>query len=89
MKRDELFSRLLQSSGLPKSALNGYALIELIGNEEAMIDGCKGIIEYNEDKISLNLGNVCAAFVGDELEMSSFEDEQATVKGKFLRIEFN
>ena len=89
MKKDKLLSQLIQSSGLPKSAFNGYAKIDLTGNEEANIDGCKGIIEYSSEKITLNLGNCCASFCGDSLEMQNFDEECTVIKGKFLSIDFS
>lgn len=89
MKKEKLLSQLIQNSGLPKSAFNGYAQIDLTGNEEASIDGCKGIIEYSSEKITLNLGNCCASFCGDSLEMQTFDEERTVIKGKFLSIEFS
>ena len=89
MKKDKLISQFIQSSGLPKSAFNGYAKIDLTGNEEADIDGCKGIIEYSKGKITLDLGNCCASFCGDALEMQNFDDERTVIHGKFLSIEFS
>lgn len=88
-KKDKLISQLIQSSGLPKAAFSGYAKIDLTGNEEADIDGCKGIIEYSSDKIMLDLGNCCASFCGDSLEMQNFDDERTVIRGKFLSIDFS
>ena len=89
MKKEQIISGLIQSSGLPKAAFNGYAQIELTSNEEAVIDGCKGIIEYSEEKIALNLGNTCAEFRGKRLEMKIFEYEQTVITGKFTSICFS
>ncbi|MBQ8027250.1 MAG: YabP/YqfC family sporulation protein [Clostridia bacterium] len=89
MKKEQLISGLIQGSGLPKQAFDGYAQIELTGNEEAVIDGCKGIIEYSDEKITLNLGKICAEFSGSGLEMKTFEYEQAIIKGTFINIGFS
>ncbi len=89
MNTDNIKARLIQSSGLPKAAFDGYAQIDLIGNEEAIIDGCKGIIEYSEDKITLNLGKICASFCGDGLSMNAFDCEQTVIRGNFLSIQFS
>ncbi len=88
MKKEQLISELIRGTGLPKSAFDGYAQIELISNTQARLDGCKGIIEYSESKISLNLGNVCAEFCGAELNMNAFEDEQVVLSGIFSSISF-
>jgi sporulation protein YqfC len=89
LKKEKLKSQLIQNTGLPKAAFNGYAQINLTGNEEADIDGCKGIIEYSSEKITLNLGNCCASFCGDSLGMQNFDDERTVISGKFLSIEFS
>ncbi len=89
MNKENIKEKLINRSGLPKPAFDGYAQIDLIGNEEAVIDGCKSIIEYSSDRIVLNLGKICIAFCGDELEMNAFDGEQTVIKGKFLTIEFS
>lgn len=88
MKKEQLISELIRGTGLPQSAFDGYAQIDLISNTRAIIDGCKGIIEYSGEKISLNLGNVCAEFCGAELKMNAFEDEQVVLNGRFSTINF-
>ncbi|MBQ5823717.1 MAG: YabP/YqfC family sporulation protein [Clostridia bacterium] len=89
MKKNSLISGLIKDIDLPKTAFNGYAQTEIISNTEARIDGCKGIIEYSEEKISLNLGNICAQFCGSRLELKLFEDEQAVINGCFSAINFS
>ena len=49
----------------------------------------QSILEYSDEKISLNLGKVCVAFCGDSLTMSAFDGEQTVIRGKFLSIEFS
>jgi sporulation protein YqfC len=89
MKKNPLISELIKNSDLPKTAFNGYAQTELISNTEARIDGCKGIIEYSNEKISLNLGNISAQFCGNGLELKLFENEQAVINGFFSAINFS
>lgn len=89
MKKYPFISELIKGSDLPKTAFKGYAQTELISNTEARIDGCKGIIEYSEEKISLNLGNVCAEFCGSQLVLRLFESEQAVINGCFSAINFS
>lgn len=89
VNRESIKEKFISRSGLPKCAFDGYAQIDLVGNEEAVIDGCKSIIEYSSEKIVLGLGRICIAFCGDGLEMNVFDGEQAVIKGKFLTIEFS
>ncbi len=89
MNIENFKEKLIERSGLPKPVFDGYAQIDLVGNEEAVIDGCKSILEYSDEKIALNLGKICVAFCGDSLTMNAFDGEQTVIKGKFLNIEFS
>ena len=33
--------------------------IELFGNKQIIIDGAKGVIDYSEDFLKIDLGNIC------------------------------
>ena len=89
MGKENIKNKFANQTVIPKTAFNGYAQIDLVGNEEAVIDGCKSIIEYSSEKIALNLGRICAEFCGNGLTMSAFDGEQTVIKGKFLNINFS
>ena len=62
--------------------------IELTGNREAVIDDCKGIIEYYENRIKINLGKGTITFLGDGLHIGSMNESTAVITGKIQTVEF-
>ncbi len=72
---------------LPDVILN-EAKIEMIGNREIIVDGCKGVIEYGENLIKLNIGELVLCLVGDNMIIESFDGGVAVIRGKFAEISF-
>lgn len=64
------------------------AKIEMSGNREIIIDGCKGIVEYEEDLIKLSLGEMLLTLSGDSLVITSFDSGIAVINGQILNISF-
>lgn len=67
----------------------GLAKIELTGNREISIDGCRGILEYDESVVRLNLGNMIIKITGAGLTIPSMAAEQTTVTGSIACVEFS
>lgn len=67
----------------------GLAKIELTGNREISVDGCRGILEYNEGVVRLNLGNMIIKITGAGLTIPSMAAEQTTVTGSIASVEFS
>lgn len=81
----ELAAEKLQ---FPPNAFGGSAQIELSGNREAAIEGCRGIIEYGDSEIALNLGDVTAIFAGEKLQMKCMTKTGAVIEGRITAIQF-
>ncbi len=62
--------------------------IEMLGNREMIIDGCKGVVEYDETLIKLSLGNNVISISGDDLVISSFDNNVAVISGQVCGISF-
>ena len=62
--------------------------LELSGNSKCVIDGLKGIISYNSDKIKVNLGKYYVTFFGDNLFINAFSSEGAVIEGCIISLEF-
>ncbi|HHW46535.1 MAG TPA: sporulation protein [Clostridiales bacterium] len=84
--RIDLLGRALE---LPPGTLEKGPHIELSTNREAVVDGCRGVIDYNEDRIKLNLGRGTVTFKGRNLQISSFNQSLAVIRGFILSLEFN
>lgn len=74
--------------GLPRTLVAGLNYMEMLGNREAVIDGCKGILDYSDDKIKLNLGDRTICFSGSGLCIKALSCEQAVITGIICTIDF-
>ena len=63
--------------------------IELEGNRDLLLDGCKGIMEYEEGRIKICTDTVIVSITGDELIIRAFTQEQIVISGKILSLEFS
>lgn len=62
--------------------------IEMLGNREIIIDGCNGVVEYDENLIKLNTGTLVIGITGAELIIRSFDNNVAVIGGKIVEISF-
>lgn len=69
-------------------ALGPEPHIEMIGNREIIIDGCKGVVEYDENLIKLNTGELVISFTGFNLLIKSFDSDVAVITGEISEIGF-
>lgn len=76
-------------SDFPIEYYKGEPHLELRGNSECVVDGLKSIVEYNSDKIKLNIGKRVVTFLGEGLEINSFTPEGAIVRGFIMSMEFS
>ncbi len=77
-----------ESIDLPDIARQNTAHIELSGNREAIVDGCKGILQYDDGVIRLNIGKGSVTFRGAQLCMNNMKYEQAVITGMIAGVEF-
>lgn len=73
---------------LPDGSLTGTARIELSGNRRAAVEGCRGILEYEEGVIRLNTGSGIIRFTGRNLGVSCLTEDSAVVTGYIQTMEF-
>lgn len=63
-------------------------VINIIGNKEVSIDGCKGVIDYYDNLIKIKLIKGAAVFSGSALTLCEFSDSGAVIRGNIESIEF-
>ncbi|HIS69449.1 MAG TPA: YabP/YqfC family sporulation protein [Candidatus Gallacutalibacter stercoravium] len=85
----EKANRLAQALQLPASALSGAAHFELCGNREVIVDGCRGVLEYDENRIRINTGKMVTCFCGRGLTIKCLTPESLIVIGFITSIEFS
>ena len=82
--------RELLNTALNFSQLESLKLphLEADGNRELLVEGCKGIIAYEEGKISLNTGRLIITVLGNGIEIKAFSDIQTVISGDIMTISF-
>lgn len=81
----DLFGKMLE---LPPGLLGKGSHIELMSNTEAVVDGCRGVLEYDDTVVKLNTGKMIVTFTGRNLIIAAFDREQAVIKGYILSLSF-
>ena len=73
----------------PAVAFLSPGRVELLGNRQAVVDGCRGIIEYSDTCIRLSAQGLILKFTGTGLEIRAFTDSEAIVAGTILGLEYS
>lgn len=63
--------------------------VEIQGNRQATIQGAKGIIEYTEELIRINLQEQEVRFYGQKLKIDCLSQDSLEIRGRISRIEYN
>ena len=62
--------------------------IELFGNKRMIVFDCKCVVDFSDDFIILNLGNLNMKIRGDNLVISTFCYGQTDISGEIVSIDF-
>lgn len=62
--------------------------LEMNTKKELYISGCKGILAYTDDKVTLDVDEVEISVYGENISMLSYADGEMYISGNILRIEF-
>lgn len=73
----------------PAVAFLSPVRVELLGNRQAVVDGCRGIIEYSDSCIRLSAQGLILRFTGTGLELRAFTEKEAIVSGTILGLEYS
>lgn len=83
-----LSHRICDKLELPEDICRNCGYMEIVSNTCALVDGCKGVLEYDDSLIKLNLGKKSVCFRGNSLTIKSLAMEQAMVEGFIVSVEF-
>ena len=64
------------------------AAIELFGNKRMIVLDCQYVVDFSEERVVLNLGDMNMSVRGDNLMISSFCYGQTDICGEIVSIEF-
>lgn len=84
----KLSRRLEQALELPSGTLCAALTVELYGNREAVVEGCRRVLVYDADCIRLETVEGLLCFRGEGLRVVGFAGGVATVGGRILTVGF-
>lgn len=87
-RAENIIDSIARNLDLPQDAVSGYAHIEISGNSEAIIEGCQGVLEYNDNLIALNTGRLTVRICGCGLMIISMQNGQAIIKGTITGVDY-
>ncbi len=66
----------------------GGSVIELTGNRTAVVDGCDGIVDYDEERVILRTGRLTVRFLGRGLRLKRLTENSAVIEGLISTVEY-
>lgn len=88
MDKSEKRNGLIKALVGVKDYITTNSQIEIIGNREIMIQGSKGIIEYTDELIRINLEDNEVQIYGQKLSISCLSQDSLEIKGIIHRLEY-
>ncbi len=62
--------------------------INICGNSQVILEGCRGVAEYTDTSIKLSAGRYIIAFSGRDLHIECMTEYNLVIKGFITRIEY-
>lgn len=90
LKSDYIFN---SAKAKQKIKLNGASLltglrIEMISNREFLLEGCNGVLQFNDNYVKLAVKDGNIILYGKNFDISGFEEKNITVRGNIDSVEF-
>ena len=67
----------------------GGAVISVTGNRSAVVDGCDGIMDYDDEKVVLRTGRLTVRINGRKLRLTKLTQSSAMVEGVISSLEYS
>lgn len=68
---------------------SGGAVISVTGNRSAVVDGCDGIVDYDQEKVILRTGRLTVQFSGRDLRLRRLTENSAVIEGVISSVEYS
>lgn len=88
MKKRRIPLRVEQALQLPAGTLTNDVRLELTGRRRAVIEGCRRILEYEDDTIRLDTPDGALRFMGQGLCMDCLTPTAVVITGTILSVEY-
>lgn len=87
-KVTKIAAKAVKALELPVDLVSGMVHFEFSGNREVVIEGCRGVLEYDENIVCIDTGKMKARLMGRELEIRNFTDHSVIIDGFISSVEF-
>ena len=81
--------RLAEILSLPQGTFKNFPSIQIRGNREIIIDGCTGLLSYEQSKILLETKYCRICISGRTLTLNNLTKNILAVRGFIRNVEFN
>jgi len=86
---EPIVSKICRILEIPEYSVASGMRIEITSNREAVIENCRGILEYTSERIRLLTPGMTVNFSGKSLSIGSMNQSSAAVTGVIESIEFS
>lgn len=66
----------------------GGPVVELQGNRRAVVDGCDGIVDYDQEKVVLRAGRLTLEIQGEGLRLTRLTESSAVIQGRIHQVSY-
>jgi len=80
--------RVERALEMPPGAISGGAHMEFYGNRQVTVEGCRGVLEYDEDAVRLSTDTGIVRFTGRSLSLTCLSGDSAVISGFILTVAF-
>ena len=81
--------RMADAANLPKDVVLGVPILTLTGHYEVNIENYRGILEYTEQLIRINVRSGQIRITGKSLEINYYTTTDMKITGKVEKIEYS
>ena len=81
--------RMADAANLPKDVVLGVPILTLTGHYEVNIENYRGILEYTEQLIRINVRRGQIRIIGKSLEINYYTTTDMKITGKVEKIEYS
>ncbi|MFQ8600191.1 MAG: YabP/YqfC family sporulation protein [Oscillospiraceae bacterium] len=87
-KTEKVVSKIAQVLEVPENSILNTCQMELLSNREAVVEGCQGVLEYDDTTVRLNMGSMIVRFLGRNLQIKGMTADSLVVEGFITSIEY-
>jgi len=81
--------RAAEMLGLPQGTFRNFPCIQIRGNREIIIDGCTGLLSYDDDNILIETKYCRIRIAGRNLSLKNLSKNILGVRGFIQNVDFN